>query len=153
VGDDHRVADRGESALNAWSTIALFDGVLAVLIAVEWWRLLGLHNPDTGWRSRASVVGFRMATVALLLELLIATVALHYGSLGALDEASQHGGTPASLAVVVLCSHVAAGVLSPAAIIVTLLGKGRGRASRAVCSAAVVLSFLVTLVLAINSFH
>jgi hypothetical protein len=139
--------------LNAWRVIALLDGSLAVLMGVEWRRLLVRHHGDAGSRSQVSLVGFQMATVALLFEWLIAVTALRYGSLGALDEASQHGGTSASLAVVVLCSLVAAGILSLAGVVVTLLGKGPRRASMVFYSAAVLLGFVVMIVLAINSFH
>jgi hypothetical protein len=139
--------------VNTLGVIALCDGALAVLMAVEWRGLLARRHRDTGWRSRASLVGFGMATVVLLLELVIAGAALRYGSLGALDEASQQGGTSAALAIVVLCSLVAAGILSLGAVILTLVGTGPRRASTVVCSAAVLLGFVVMLVVAINSFH
>ena len=65
----------------------------------------------------------------------------------------RQGGTSAFVAVVVQCSLVTAGILSLAAVIVTLLGKGPGRMSTTACSAAVVLLFVAALVLAINPFH
>src|SRR5947208_14984429 len=51
------VVGRRQSSVNIWSVIALCDGVIVVLMAVEWRGVLVRQHGNAGWRSRVSLLG------------------------------------------------------------------------------------------------
>jgi hypothetical protein len=121
--------------VNGLGIIAVSEGVLAVFIAGTWWWVLRQQDAYVGWRRTASLAGLVLPTVALILELVLVAVVVHYRSLEALDAASSHWAT---------------------VILRTRLGNRTKRKPSRCRSRVVILGarqFLRYLVLAVNSFH
>ena len=140
-----------------WAALALFDAAVAVVIvgqrASHWRAPVSSTVDGAGWRPRALSVAVLMTGAAVLLELLLAIVALRYGSLQALDEASRQGGAAHATAIAALCCIAGAGVLSIGGVVAAIAGAGPLRTSTIASSVAVLLAFLVMLLFAVNSFH
>lgn len=133
--------------------VATSEGALAVFMAGTWWWLLRQQVVYVGWRRTASLAGLALPSLALIVELMLAAVILHYGSVDALDAATRRGGWSALGGRLWMGSFLATGVLSFCGLILAILGKGNPRVAAAVWSSVVLGSFFANLVLAINSFH
>jgi hypothetical protein len=132
--------------------ITISEGVSGILIAATWWWVVRQHVMYAGWRRKASLLALAVATVALALEFLLAVV-LHLRSLDALDAASRQGGWPAFVGRAWIWSFMATGVLSFCGLMLAALGQGSPRLAGALWSSLVLGFFIVSLVLAVNSFH
>ena len=143
--------------MSAWAALALFDAAVAVVIVGQWAshrRAPACSTVDgAGWRPRALSVAVVMTGAAVLLELLLAIVALRYDSLQALDEASREGGAAHATAIAALCCIAGAGVLSIGGVVAAIAGAGPSRTSTIGSSVAMLLAFLLMLLFAVNSFH
>jgi hypothetical protein len=143
---------RGGIVVNPTGVIALFEGVLGILMAGTWWWVLRHQDVFAGWRRKVSVVALALPTVALVIELGLAVVAV-FLTLEELDTASLHGGWYAAIGWLWLSSLAATGLLPLWGLILAAVGKGRPGVAAALWSSVVLGIFLVNLVLTINSFH
>jgi hypothetical protein len=99
------------------------------------------------------LAGLLLPTLALFLELLLAAIGAHYGSLQALDEAAARGGWSAVVGRFSLGLSLAGGLLPLCGLVLAMVGKGRPRVPAVIWSRIVLGTFLVNFVLAVNSFH
>lgn len=133
--------------------MAISEGALAVFMAGTWWWVLRQQVVYVGWRRTASLAGLALPTLALIVELVLAAVILHYRSLDALDAATLRGGWSTFGGRLWMWSFLATGLLSFCGLVLAILGKGNPRVAAAVWSSVVLGSFFANLVLAVNSFH
>lgn len=133
--------------------ITISEGALAVFMAGTWLWVLRQQVVYVGWRRTASLAGLALPTLALIVELVLAAVILHYRSLDALDATTLRGGWSAFGGRLWMWSFLATGLLSFCGLVLAILGKGNPRVAAAVWSSVVLGSFFVNLVLAVNSFH
>ena len=132
--------------------ITISEGASGILIAATWWWVVRQHEVYPGWRRRASLLALVVPTVALAHELLL-TAVLYFRSLNALDAATLQGGWLAFVGRLWVWSFMGTGVLSFCGLVLAALGQGSPRLAGAVWSCLVLGFFLVSLVLAVNSFH
>src|SRR4029077_12678666 len=126
---------------------------LSVFVAVTWWWVLRRGNPGIGWRHKASLAGLLLPTLALFLELLLAAIVAHYGSLEVLDEAAARGGLSAVVGHLSLGLSLATGLLPVCGLVLAIVGQGGPRGSAVIWSCVALGTFFVNFVLAANSFH
>ena len=143
---------RGRYRVNPTGVIALFEGVLGIFVAGTWRWVLRHQDVFAGWRRKVSVVALALPTVALVIELGLAVVAV-FLTLEELDTASLRGGWYAAIGWLWLSSLAATGLLPLWGLILAAVGKGRPGVAAALWSSVVLGIFLVNLVLTINSFH
>jgi hypothetical protein len=98
--------------VNVPQIIAISEGVLAIFMAGTWWWVLRQQFVYVGWRRTASLAGLALPTLALIVELVLATVILHYRSLDALDAATLRGGLSAFGGRLWMWSFLATGLLA-----------------------------------------
>lgn len=139
--------------MNVPEMIATSEGVLAIFMAGTWWWVLRQHDVYVGWRRMASLAGLGLATIALIIELVLAAELAYYGSLEAWDAASLRGGWSAFEGWLWVCSFFAAGLLSFCGLVLATVGKGNPRIAAAVWSTLILGTFFANLILAVNSFH
>lgn len=133
--------------------VAILEGVFAGCMAGTWWWVFRHQEAYIGWRRTASLAGLVLPSLALVVELALAAVVAHYGSLEALDAASTRGEWSSFGGRLWVWSFFAAGLLSFAGLVLAIVGKGNPRVPAAVWSCLVLCSFFANLVLAVNSFH
>ena len=139
--------------MNIFEVVTISEVVLTVFMAATWWWVLRHHEVFIGWRRISSLAAMVLPTLALLVELAVTADVAHYGSLEASDVARPGGGWPALEARLWLWSFFAVGPLSFCGLILAMIGKGSPRGAAAVWSFLVLGSFLVNLILVVNSFH
>lgn len=137
----------------SFADIAYPEAVLGVLMIGTWWWVLRQRVEYAGWRRTASLVGLALPTLALIIELLLAGILAHYGSLRNLDEASLRGGWPAFVGRALLGLSLATGLLSFGGLVLAVVGKGNPRIAAVIWSCVILGTFFVNLVLSVNSFH
>src|SRR5690348_422060 len=139
--------------MNPFRVIVVPEAILLVFIAGTWWWVLRQRNSTIGRRHRASLAGLVLPTLALFLELLVATIVSYYGSLQALDEAAATGSWSSVVDYLTLGLSIAAGLLPLCGLVLAIAGKGSLRILGVIWSCIVLCTFFVNLVLAVNSFH
>jgi uncharacterized membrane protein len=80
-------------------------------------------------------------------------VEVYFGGLAALDDASLHWRWSRLFDGLWLCAFFATGLLPFFGIVLAIVGKGSPRLPAVLSSALVLGTFLINLVLAVNSFH
>src|SRR5258708_26259516 len=121
--------------MDGWGIIAISEGALAILLAATGYWVSRQHAGYPGWRQRASLIALALPTLALVINLALATVA-HLRPLRALDDASLRGGWHAFAGSVSFCSLLPTGPLAVRGLTLGILGNGLPR------FAAVIWSFL-----------
>ena len=139
--------------MNPFGVIVIPEIVLSVFVAATWWWVLRRGNPGIGWRHTASLAGLLLPTLALLLELLLAAIVAHYGSLEVLDEAAARGGWSAVVGHLSMGLSLATGLLPAGGFVLAIVGKGGARVPAVIWSCVVLGTFFINFVLAVNSFH
>ena len=139
--------------MNPFGVIVVPEVVLSVLIAATWWWVLRQRTVSPSWRHTASFAGLVLPTLALLLELSLAAIVAHYGSLQALDEAASHGGWSSIIGHLSLGLSFAAGLLPLCGLVLAIIGKGSPRVPAAIWSCVVLGTFVFNFILTVNSFH
>lgn len=132
--------------------LAVSEGASAVLIAGTWYWVLRQGSSYENWRTKASFAALILASIAVVVQLVLAIVT-QFRPLEALDSASLRGGGNALAAHLWLWSFFATGLLSFGGLALAVLGKGSARFPAGVWSFVVLGLFFVNLVLAVNSFH
>src|SRR5258708_37981551 len=138
--------------MDVWAIIAISEGALAILMAGTWYWVSRQHTQYSGWRQRASLIALALPTLALVIDLALATVA-HLRPLRELDDASLRGGWYAFAGSVSLWSLLATGPLSLSGLILAIVGKRIPRVAAAIWAFLILVTFFVNLALAANSFH
>jgi hypothetical protein len=138
--------------MDVWEMIAILEGALAILIAGTWYWVLRQHGEYSGWRQRASLTALALPTLALVINLALATV-VHLRPLRDLDDASLRGGWQAFGGSLWVWSLLATGPLSFCGLILVVVGKGMPRVAAAIWSFLTLGIFFLNLTLAVNSFH
>jgi len=139
--------------VNVLEVLGICEGALSLFMVWTWMWVLRQQGVYVGWRRTASLLGLALPTSALIVELALAVVLIHYKSLEGLDAASRGGGWSAWGARFWTWSFLATGVLSLSGLILAIMGKGSPRAVAAVWSSIMLGTFFVKLILAVNSFH
>jgi hypothetical protein len=132
--------------------LAVLEGASSLLIAATWYWVVRQGSSCGNWRTKASFLALIVASIAIVVQLLLAIVT-QYRPLEALDSASLRSGGNALAAHLWLWSLFATGLLSFGGLALAVLGKGSARIPAGVWSFVVLGFFFVNLVLAVNSFH
>jgi hypothetical protein len=132
--------------------LAVSEGASAALIAATWYWVLRQGTADENWRTKASFAALILASIAVVVQLVLAMVT-QFRPLEELDSASLRGGGYALGAHLWLWSFFATGLLSFGGLVLAILGKGSARVPAGMWSFVVLGLFFVNLVLAVNSFH
>lgn len=139
--------------MNPFGVLVVPEIILCALMGATWWWVLRQPTVSVGWRHIASVAGLVLPTLTLFLELLLAAIVAHYGSLHGLDDAAAHGGWSSVIGHLSLGLSFAAGLLPLCGLVLAMIGKGSPRVLAAIWSCAALGTFFANFVLAVNSFH
>lgn len=140
------------NAMDVLRVLAVSEGASAILIAGTWYWVLRQGSSYETWRTKASFAALILASIAVVVQLVLAMIT-QVRPLEALDSTSLRGGWSAFAGHLWLWSFFATGLLSFAGVALALLGKGTARIPAGVWSFVVLGLFVVSLVLAVNSFH